>query len=87
MIQWPTFDELRMRLQNEYACSYKELHGALSINDGEPETVRYFERTVGDQTRRYTVNFAEDERVAPHLIRSLCDQLGIDKTAFGLVLG
>ena len=87
MIQWPTFPEFRDRLVNEFACKYIQLPASMTINDGEPKPVFYFEREFRDEVRRYVVAIPDDARLEPSVIRTICKRLGIDPAAFGLVLG
>jgi hypothetical protein len=87
MIQWPLFTEFRDRLLNEFECKYIQLPGAITIDDGDPKPIFYFEREAGGEVRRYAVAIPDDERLAPSVIRSICRRLAVDPKAFGLVLG
>jgi hypothetical protein len=88
MIQWPTFTEFRDRLVNEVGCKYIQLPGSITVDDGEPKPVFYFERDLGGGNyRRYVVAIPDDERLAPSVIRSICRLLAVDPAMFGLTLG
>lgn len=87
MMKWPTFAEFRQRLEAEFNCKYRELPVKLTINGGVPEPIRYFEREVEGEKRRFSIWYPDDERIAPHVIRAVCRRLGIEPAAFGLILG
>ena len=87
MIQAPTFADFRDRLVNEIGCKYSQLPGSMSINDGEPKPIFYFERDAGGEIRRYAVAIPDDERLTPSVIRSICARLAVDPAKFGLNLG
>jgi hypothetical protein len=89
MTTWPTFGELKQRLAKEFGCTFKELSAAtLTMNGGLPGPITYFEREVEGEKLRYSmITYADDERIAPFVIRPLCRRLKIDPKAFGLTLG
>ena len=88
MIQWPMFTEFRDHLVNEVGCKYSQLPGSVSVDDGEPRPIFYFERDLGDgDVRRYAVAIPDNQRLAPSVIRSICKRLAVDPAMFGLTLG
>ena len=82
-MQWPTFEELRQRLLDEYGCKYVPLDGT-TLNEA---AVYCLERTVDGVVKRYGVMYESDERLAPTVVRSICHRLKVDPREFGLTIG
>lgn len=81
-----TFEEFKNRLEDEFDCEFDDLK--VQHSDGESYPVRYFQRKVDDKIIRCVVSFTGDEEiVSPSLVRSICNNLKIDTSAFGLNLG
>ena len=76
----PSFDELHIRLENEFNCAFK-------IISGGPFPVTYFERIHNGKKFQCPVSFKNgSERLTPTVLRYICRRLKINPSQFGLHL-
>ena len=81
-IQWPTFEHLCERLIKESDCTYHPNETTVQgVEIGE------LRRVINGNVFRYATPYSNDHRLAPAVIRSICAQLRVDPTLFGLTLG
>ena len=81
MMEWPEFSRLRRQLAEEFGCRF-----VVAIDEDDDE-ITVIERDVGEETRRYGVYYADEERLAPTVVGSICAHLRVDPTGFGLTIG
>ncbi len=90
-VQFPTWSEFIGRLtSNEFGCEYDTVEGPMVVDGDENQciSIHFLKRTVDGELCTYAVFIHDYEaRVAPSVLRSVCDRLGVDHSAFGLNLG
>lgn len=87
MIPLPTFREFKVRLADEFSCSYKQSRSQITDPDGNVFHVWFFERTIPDVgTIRCVVDIEDDEVMLPSQLKNICVRLYIDPEHFGLHL-
>lgn len=85
-VQMPTIDEFINRARADYGCTFRP--GAITLfgPDGKSQ-LSTLSCEVDDETRSVALPFGgHGKRLTPHVLRSLCDRLGIPLEDFGLAL-
>lgn len=84
--QMPTFGEFLHVARDEYGCDYRVSLLHLIGPDGASK-LSVMSRSVDGHTWEATLpRLANDDRLTPHVLQSLCVRLGIDAQRFNLTL-
>jgi hypothetical protein len=83
----PKFSELKEKL-DKLGCQFKEDKQPIVDPKGGKQTIKYFERKMGGETKTVTVaDYGNDEVIQYSVVRNICARLDIDPKEFGLTLG
>ena len=93
-MQFPTLDEFIRRAQGNYGCRFEPNSVTLLGPDGESRVAWLSRGENGDRQIAILPRISGDERLTPHVLRSLCARLGIPVADFefdlsedGLIFG
>ena len=85
--QMPTFGEFIARITDEHKAKIRKINSTLSGPRGKAK-IEFLMRTGKDGEIKVAIipNLREDEHLTPSVLRSLCAQLDVPYTDFGLTL-